>query len=248
MNSNLDRTALPRNVLDRLLDVERRLDDLEGFAALPNVDGSGDGSTTYIELLQEVEIAAGPGIDVAGVSPSYTVGLGLELPLLLRGDGATPAAEYATLALALAAASSGDTIWLPPGTYTGNHTVPAGVGVIGLSREHCILTGLIIGADGADLESLTISRTADDTDILRGVVGPASGTFRVHACNVVVTQSGTGNAYAAALDDEGDMEIWNSYLHGSSVGGVGYGGERAGGGNLYLYFCRVVGSSYPLSE
>ena len=39
--------AIPKNVLARLLDVERRLDDLEGDAALPVVDPEGEGDTTY---------------------------------------------------------------------------------------------------------------------------------------------------------------------------------------------------------
>ena len=43
--TGIERHAIPGNLLDRVLDIERRLDDLEGFAPLPVVDPIEEGGT-----------------------------------------------------------------------------------------------------------------------------------------------------------------------------------------------------------
>lgn len=244
---SLDRVAIPNNILDRIDELERRLADLESYAAMATVDGETEGGTTYVQVTQEVEIGEGPGIDITGSSPTQTVGMGLDLPLLVHGDG-SPAEEYATIAAALAAASGGDTIWLPPGTYSGDVTIPAGVTLVGMSREDCILTGQVTLGDGSVLENLSVIRTANDANQLEGVMAPTSGTAKIYRCNISVSQSGSGNAYAVSVESAGSLEVWGCYLYGSSASGIGYGGSRTGGGSLYIYGGRCIGSSYPLSE
>lgn len=58
---------------------------------------------------------------------------GLTSKVLRWSATTSPAASYDTLTEALAAASSGDVVLLPPGTYSGDHTVPAGVVLTGNS-------------------------------------------------------------------------------------------------------------------
>ena len=53
--------------------------------------------------------------------------------ILMVGTDAN--AQYSTIALAIAAAVSGDMIILSPGTYSETCTVPAGVTLRGVSRE-----------------------------------------------------------------------------------------------------------------
>lgn len=132
----------------------------------------------------------------------------------------------AGFAAALSASASGDAIELPIGTLTGNYTMTAGVKVVGKSRFATILTGQITGADEASIENLSITRTANDANALDGVIGQASGTFRIHACHITVTQSGSGTACGVKQESAGAIEIWSTYLYGNSVGGDGYGSYR----------------------
>lgn len=93
--------------------------------------------------------------------------------------------------LALAGASSGDTVWLTACTISGDHTVPASVAVIGIDRAASILTGQITLSSGSTLENLTISRSGGASDVTC-IIGPSSGMARVISCLLLaVTTSGT---------------------------------------------------------
>jgi hypothetical protein len=206
--------------------------------ALRSYFGDGDGGGLS-------EVKEGPGIDVVG---GDTVGLGLEFPLLLPGDGATPAAEYATLALALAAASAGDTVWLPPGEYDGDHTVGANVTVVGLGREDVILTGQITLSEGSVLENLSIIREADDASDLYGAAtyGGIGGLLGV---KIRVTQDGAGNAYGLYTDSGGVVTALNCDIHAEAAAGDGFGVYRDfAGGSIYVDGGICTGSTDPANE
>lgn len=129
---------------------------------------------------------------------------------------------------ASAAAAAGDTIILPSKTIAGDHALTAGVRYVGVSRFGTILTGKITGADGATLENLTISRTANDANNLIGYESPMAGTTKLFHCHITVTQSGAGAAHAIHTSG-GNVEVWDCYTNGQSVGGDGYGTYNAGG-------------------
>jgi len=189
-------------------------------------------------------VLPGPGIDVVS---GDTVGLGFDLPLLSRGDG-TPLEEYSTLALALAAANSGNTIWLPPGLYTGDHTVPAGVALRGFGRYVTYLTGQItLGGSDTVLHNISIPRTVDTTDTAVGLVGPATGTARVFNCGVNITQIGTGDAYAISHTGSGNLWLTSCYLYATGGDGDPRAVFRSGSGNVYVINC-VCPMSAPMSE
>jgi predicted GH43/DUF377 family glycosyl hydrolase len=59
---------------------------------------------------------------------------------------------------AIAAAASGDQIWIPAASIGGNHTIPAGVGVIGVGQDKTILTGAIT-VNGV-MQNLTVNGSA----------------------------------------------------------------------------------------
>lgn len=88
-----------------------------------------------------LEVGEGPGVDVT----ANAVGLGGDT-VLLYDSGGDPVAEFAAtdggLTAALAAATAGDVIKLPAGTIAGNHTIPAGVMVLGFG-ESSVLSGTI---------------------------------------------------------------------------------------------------------
>lgn len=122
--------------------------------------------------------------------------------LLFSGDGGN-LTEYAFssigLDLALAAAASGDVVLLPAGTIPGDHTVPAGVEVVGRGRENTVLSGQITLGDGALLRDLSVMRVADQAEDLIGIVAPASGMAYVIGCNLAANNA-TGYGFACYGD------------------------------------------------
>lgn len=213
------RAALPDNILDRLLEVERSLDDLVGYAALPNVDGSEEGDTTYIYITQEVVIGEGPGLAVTGTPPEQTVALALDTLLLHHGGIIT--GEYTTLTLAIAAATAGDTLWIPPGTWAGDVTFPAQVTGLGLSRNDTILSGQITLSDLTHLENLSIIRSENEVGAVYGVVEGA-GDITATLTNVTVdVLNATGPAYAVYMANAGLITARQTTLL-AETGSVGY--------------------------
>lgn len=118
-------------------------------------------------------IVEGPGISIVG----NTIGLGGDTVLLFDSGGAA-LAEYAATAAgvdaALAAATSGDVVWLPAGTIAGNHTVPAGVEVTGAGVEKSILSGTI--TNNGSLSHLQVSGTLTNSGALNYIIDPLGYT------------------------------------------------------------------------
>ena len=242
---SLDRTAIPRNVLDRLLEVERRLDDLEGFAALPVADPEGgEGDTTYVSIVQEVEIGEGPGIDVTGTSPNQTVGLGGDT-VLLYDSGGQPVAEFAAtdagLTAALAAAGAGDVVELPDVTITGGPwTVSAGT-LRGHSRFGSVLDGQVTVSTDCHLERLFVIRSEDDVGALYCVA--LEEDARVEGCLLSMTNA-TGDAYGVYAQHDGDCYA-NDNIVFATGGGDGYG-YYADGAEMWVSGGYVEASTAPV--
>jgi hypothetical protein len=192
------------------------------------------------------DIREGPGIDITG---SNRIGVGLDSILLADSSTDVSAREYAVTSAgfdaALSAATSGDVILLPALSISGNHTITAGVKVVGYSRYATILTGQItMGGDGASIENLTILRTANDANAYVALINPSAGTAYAHSCDIKVEQSSTGNAYGISLDNAGNLEVWNCFTYGNTSGAAGYGGyDNGGGGSVYFFGGRIYGSA-----
>ncbi len=141
---SLDKYALPGNILDRILELERQTKWLTDNAAMPIADPeSGDGAITYVEILNQ--LVEGPDIDLVNSGTEIIVGRAGNVLLLFDRDGAVLREYTATdagLTEALAAAATGDVVWLPAGTITGNHTIPANIEVAGLGYNS-VLSGVI---------------------------------------------------------------------------------------------------------
>jgi len=217
--------------------------------------GSGEGAITYIEILNQ--LAEGPDIDLVDNGSSITVGRGGDT-ILLFDSGGNPLSEYEFTATgldsALAAAGAGDVIWLPPGSCPGDHTIPDGVTVAGLSSLTAVLTGQItlgnngLGADDPPgLSDVRVNRTANDGNTLKGVIAPATGGCRIVRTFVSCVQAGAGASYAVSVEDAGDLEVFASMLYASSGGGAAWGGYRTSTGNLYVLHTSVPMDA-PFSE
>jgi hypothetical protein len=151
-----------------------------------------------------------PGADIS--INGWTISRAGNRVLLFGGDGA-PVAEYlgdasgmaAALTAALAAATTGDVIQCPAGTIAGDHTVGAGVEVVGRGRANTILSGQITLGDGAVLRDLAVTRTASQAGDLIGIVAPASGMAYVIGCDIAVNNA-TGDGFPVQLQD-GDIAL-----------------------------------------
>lgn len=159
--------------------------------------------------------------------------------------------DDAGLAAAIAAAGSGDSIQLGLATYANAYTIPAGVRIYGFDRFGCVFTNQITGAGGAKLENCSIVRTANNGSVLKGVVAPASGSFRMDDVTIGLTQAGSGDAYGISIDSGScAMECQNCYVTSESGSGLGYAAYREPliAASLYLYGGRYAGSSFPFNE
>ena len=171
----------------------------------------------FIQGLVKSVIGEGPGIDLVVSGDITTVGLGGD-SFLLYDDGGNPVAEYATLTLALAAASAGQVVITPAGTFTENVTVPAGVGVRSIGNN-TILAGVIsLGGNNSFLKSITIALTVNSAGDAAGVIGPPSGEAIINDCTIVVTNNGAGNAYSVQVGN-GNILILKSNLKCYANGG-----------------------------
>jgi hypothetical protein len=74
----------------------------------------------------------------------------------------------AGLSAALASASSGDVVWIPAGTISGDHTVPSGVEVVGAGPENTKLSGTI--TNNGILSFIQVTGTLNNSGTLRWVV------------------------------------------------------------------------------
>jgi hypothetical protein len=172
--------------------------------------------------------------------------------VLLFDAGLNPLAEYAATAAgldsALAAAGSGDVILLPATSLAGNHTIPAGVRVAGLSRRASILTGQITGSDGASLENCSIARDVDDDTTVKGIINPSEGTFYIVNCDIQCDQHGdTGGAIAVSMENAGNVEARDSVLRAvSQVINTGHGVYRTSG-EFRMFGGSITSTTMPFN-
>ncbi len=154
---------------------------------------------------------------------------------------ASYSATEAGLNAALAAASSGDVIFLPAATISGNHTVPDGVSLVGLDRKRCVLTGTITLGLNCLLGEVSVTRSGSNGEVA-GVVLSNSGA-RLAGCIIIATNSG-GDAIGvkATPGAAGTVDGCSVEATGS---GNGYG-YYADGATLTVESGSVSGSTAPM--
>ena len=121
---------------------------------------------------------------------------------------------------ALAAAESGDVVWMPAGSLATDITVPEGVAVVG-DGMNCIIAGTVILGAGAELRDMTVEVSNDLESEIVAVVGPASGRAFIRNSDISAFNCGSGDAIGID-DDGGVVEILGSYVNGESSSGHGY--------------------------
>ena len=143
--------------------------------------GGGAGGTATAVASSEPP-KEGPGINMVG----QQVGIGMDSILRAHADG-SPASEYtsneAGLTAALADAAAGEIIHLPAGVIDGDHTLKAGVAVVGLG-ENSQLSGMITGAESGTAYLAQVKLT--------GMLALGAGEVQAWGCDVAQAQSGIG--------------------------------------------------------
>ena len=193
-----------------------------------NVRGDRDALSTYFGPISGV----GAGGDFVALNKI----------ILYTGSSATNYNNTdAGLASAISAASSGDTIWIPPTTLTNNYTVPAGVTIHGESRDDVIFSGQITLSNGSVLENLSIVRSEDDAGAIYGII-EGSGAITAIITNVKVdVANATGAAYAVYMANGGEIDAYGTELL-AETGSVGYAAYISSG-DFYHYGGRAIGTT-----
>lgn len=127
--------------------------------------------------------------------------------------------DDAGLEAALGAAAAGDTIWLPPGTVAGNHTIPDGIEVTGCGIN-TVLSGVITNANTGILSNLKLSGTLTNSGYTYNVVGPAYAASFVGGASL---ETDAGSPYVT-------LGGFNNRVRGGADGATvfGYGSETYG--------------------
>lgn len=121
---------------------------------------------------------------------------------------------------ALAAAESGDVVWLPAGSLATDITVPEGVAVVG-DGMNCIIAGTVILGAGAELRDMTVEVSDDLESEIVAVIGPDSGTAYIWDCVIFAYSCGATNAIGVQAQS-GNVILQGCEVNGESVSGQGY--------------------------
>lgn len=147
---------------------------------------------------------------------------------------------------AIAQAETDDVYFMPNRTISGDYTLPTDTKWFGIEEDGAILTGEITLSSNTAVTNLTIERTADDGNDLKGLIATSSGTCRIKGCFISVTQAGAGGAWAVNVEGNGTIKTRECILIGVSTGGTGYAVYHAEGGATgisYQYGGRGYGST-----
>ena len=157
-------------------------------------------------------------------------------------DGTTVAnGTHSTIQAAITAASSGDTIFIRPGTYTEDLTLKSGVSLCGYSVNALAVTPNVIIKGKGTLTSGTVSmsgvalRTNSDYCLdLSGV-----STLNLINCQILAVTANTAiNVSSATI---------NLYSCIGQDGGAGCRFFAGAAGSIFLYNCAFIGTSTTAS-
>lgn len=169
------------------------------------------------------------------VDPSATVGL--------RGT-------YQTITAALAAASSGQTIYIRPGTYTENITLVAGVNLVGMQASGLNASTVISGtitvtySGSCSLTGLALQNNGNNDIISMSGVGAAN--LYISNCRFTNT-AGAGSHYVISCSQSGGayVKVFNCF---GNLNGANAAYWNFSQGNLVVqdcYFLNDQPSSVP---
>ena len=195
-----------------------------GLFRKPNYHQPGWGTTTNWDW-EKADAALTGGGTVLTVDPS--------------GNG-----QYATITLALAAADAGDVVVVLPGAYDEAIKIPAGVAVVGTSRENSIINYSVTDSDtavtmahGSSIDNMTvkITLTSGASKLIQGIAPSRDVNCTITHCDVICSGVGTtstvfavGSYYSAATSSE-TVTVEDCYIYAYGANAIGAFWYGAGG-------------------
>lgn len=168
----------------------------------------------------------GTSANTGATGPTGTVSLGNVLRVdSVNGNDATASVggnPYKTIEAAVSAATTGNTVWVLPGTYTlaSGITLPNGIALRGMNVQTCTIqmtgvsanTTLLTMGENCRVEDLTLKLTSSGHYTLKGIVfgGTSTVTSKLRTCVLTVDNSaassgGTSTVYGVDCNGTGTL-------------------------------------------
>ena len=195
-------------------------------------------------------VSEGPGIDINAIS---RVGLGGDSVLLYYGD--SPVAEYSTVSAALAASQPGNLVYLPPGIYVENITIPSGV-VLASMSNNSLISGTVIMNGECWMKGIAIDITVNSNTTTAGLLSGTSGTCILNDCGLIIRNNGVGNTYGIQMRS-GALKLWNCVIEvynnagGNAIGvyeDLNLAGELFSSDTYYTALTSGAGKGYAFTN
>ena len=149
--------------------------------------------------------------------------------------------DFLTIATALTAAVSGDTIFIRPGTYTENLTLKVGVNLTAFDCDAITPNVIITGKatfTAAGTVSISGIQLTTNSDFLLAVTGSAASIVNLKNCNLNCSNN-TGISFTSS---SGSAQI-NCYQCTGNLGTTGIGlYSSSSAGEIQLLYCQFSNS------
>ncbi len=149
--------------------------------------------------------------------------------------------NYTTIGAALAAATSGKTIFIRPGTYTENLTLVPGVNLTAFDCDAFTPNVTINGKitlSGAGTVSISGIALQTNSDFCIVVSGTAASILNLYNCNIMCLNN-TGVSYTCS-NAASSLNIFNADINTATTGIGVYSMTSAGG--LFIFNCFAANS------
>ncbi len=151
-------------------------------------------------------------------------------------------ANFTTIASALTAASSGETIFIRPGTYTENLTLKAGVNLCAFVGDPFTPNVTIVGKLSASFAgscSVSCINLRTNSDYCLEITGSSNTIVNINNCYIDVVDNTAINYTSSGSSSFLSLNYCNS---DSSDTGISFF-TKSGVGEIYLGFCKIFNSA-----
>lgn len=153
--------------------------------------------------------------------------------------------SFTTVTAALAAAVSGDTVYIRPGTYAESLTIPAGVTLIGATSG---IDTFLVNINGNHTFTATGDVNIQNINFqAAGGVAFTWGDAGTGQCRLNMTSCRVGNSAGLALQGVSAAGTARGAFRNCTINGSTQGANFANG-NLFIESCGIVGGSAEAME
>jgi hypothetical protein len=171
----------------------------------------------------------------ASSDPSFQTAVDLHTAKWIVNATPNSGGNQTTISAAITAASSGDTIFIMPGTYTENLTLKAGVNLTAFMGDAFTPTVTIVGKmsfSSAGTVSISNIRLQTNSDNFLAVTGSAASIVNLNSCYLNCTNA-TGISFTSSSSS---ARINCNYCMGNlGTTGIGFHSSSSAGSISYVY-------------